>query len=96
MVAENRNVIRELVSESIKRLRTREQVVVRVNEEDLENLKEYKSELIMIIDSLEDVDIVADAKVDRGGCIVETENSMVDSRIETRMNKLKDEIEKLK
>lgn len=95
-IAENKDIIRELVRESIQRLKKREQVVVRVNPDDLENLKEYKNDLLLVFNEIDELDIREDRNVARGGCLVETESSMVDSRLETRLDKIEKEINRLK
>lgn len=95
-IAENRDLIQELVREAIRRLKTKEQIIVRINPDDLKSLKEYKNDLLMIFSEIEDLDIREDRNVTRGGCMVETEASQVDARIETRFGAVEREINRLK
>jgi len=95
-VRENKEIIRELVRESIQRLKNREKIVVRVNPADLESLREYKNDLMMIFSEIDDLEIKEDRSISPGGCVVETEATTVDSRLELRMGKIEREIDNLK
>ncbi|MFW5866938.1 MAG: FliH/SctL family protein [Armatimonadota bacterium] len=59
-------------------------------EEDL--VRQAMAELLSVADGAEQMEIVADDAIGRGGCIVETERGHFDARIETQMEMLTEEI----
>jgi flagellar assembly protein FliH len=65
--------------------------VIRVNPRDIEFLTEAMSELK---ERSDDVNIVIqeDASIDRGGCILETQNGSVDARVGVKMREIANEL----
>lgn len=58
---------------------------IHLNPEDIQILKEVKSELLADSSVLEGVDIIADQSVGRGGCILETSVGNIDARLKTQL-----------
>lgn len=62
---------------------------IRVNPFDSAILEQHRSLLISCASTLRDIEIVRDENI-TGGCIVETDGGVVDSRLEIRMEALED------
>jgi type III secretion protein L len=78
-----------IVRECLFGIRNAQNLTVRVNPEERE-------EVLRQIDSLQrevglsNIQVIADASVSRGGCIVESERGIVDARLETQLRRLED------
>lgn len=64
----------------------REHIQIRVNPEDMEMIKAYKDDLMASMDGIEKIDVIADRRVKRGGCILETDAGNVDGRLQSQLS----------
>jgi flagellar assembly protein FliH len=67
-------------------------VNIRVNFADLDLTTAHKDELIKMMESLRKVNIYEDSRVDRGGCIIETDVGAIDARISTQLKEIEEAI----
>jgi flagellar assembly protein FliH len=95
-VSLHRDVSLNIVSDAISRVSDREQVIVKVNREDLENIKKYKDRIGSIIDGIKSLSIVEDAMVEPGGCVIETNLGYIDARISTKLSAIEEAFRKAK
>jgi flagellar biosynthesis/type III secretory pathway protein FliH len=95
-VSLHRDVSLNIVSDAISRVSDREQVIVKVNREDLENMKKYKDRIGSIIDGIKSLSIVEDAMVEPGGCVIETNLGYIDARISTKLSAIEEAFRKAK
>jgi flagellar assembly protein FliH len=72
------------------------QVRLTVNAEDLSYLRQMRQELTRLLDPSAQLEIHADSKVERGGCIIETERGLLDARVSSQLETLKTELAGLK
>jgi flagellar assembly protein FliH len=93
-VSLHRDVCMNIVSDAINRVSDREQVIIRVNREDLENIKKYKDRISSIVDGIKSLSIIEDAAVEAGGCVIETNLGYVDARISTKIAAIEDAFKK--
>jgi flagellar assembly protein FliH len=84
-VSLHRDVCLNIVSEAIQRVSDREQVIIRVNREDLEQVKKYKDRIAGLVDGVKSFSILEDSHVEPGGCMIETNLGFVDARISTKL-----------
>ena len=91
----NRAVVLAVAKEALMRLSRKEGITIRVNPEEYELIGARKTELIRAAD-LDTIRFVPDARVERGGCIVDSSGGQIDGRIEVQFDKMKQMIEKLK
>jgi len=78
----------DLVREAMKRLRDREALCIRVSPQDLDLVKEARDDLMGSVDGVRKLELVEDRRVDRGGCVIESENGALDARIKTQMSEI--------
>lgn len=95
-VSLHRDVCLNIVSEAINRVSDREHVIVRVNREDLEQVKKYKDRIAGIVDGVKSLAIQEDAAVEAGGAIIETNLGYVDARISTKIKAIDEAFSKVK
>jgi len=73
------------IKESLEHLNKKLDVRVRVNLDDLEIVQDNKKFLIEELEKLENLDIIEDSSIDRGGCMIETSFGEIDARINTQL-----------
>ncbi len=69
----------------LRRLKQREQIVVRVNAADLETLRAAKESLLAYYDGVQRLDIMDDLRVKPGGCVVESPAGILDARLDRQL-----------
>ncbi len=85
-------VVQRTVRAALEKLIDEEHVVVRVNPNDLETLRQYRTELTQEFDAIKRIDLVADELIDTGGCIAQTESVRIDGRIASQLEKILNEL----
>ncbi len=91
-IVERREVVINNIKESIKRVKDRDRIDIRVNFADLDMTTSHKDELIKMMESLKKVNIYEDSRVERGGCIIETDVGAIDARISTQLDAIEESI----
>ncbi len=91
-IVERREVVINNIKEAIKRVKDRDRIDIRVNFADLDMTTAHKDELIKMMESLRKVNIYEDQRVERGGCIIETDVGAVDARISTQLDAIEEAI----
>lgn len=91
-IVERREVVINNIKESIKRIKDRDRIDIRVNFADLDMTTAHKDELIKMMESLKKVNIYEDSRVDRGGCVIETDVGSIDARISTQLDTIEEAI----
>ncbi len=86
-------IVRETILEAFSFAADRSEVIVRVNPEELEYVKEIRPEFFDRISELKSITIESDPSITRGGCFMETTFGNVDARLETRLQKITKAIE---
>jgi flagellar biosynthesis/type III secretory pathway protein FliH len=87
-IAVDRDAVLVHVREALRHLVGVEKVKLRVNPRDEELLRQHRAEIFTATDSLRDMVIEADDKIEPGGCIAESESGNVDARVATQINRL--------
>lgn len=77
---------------ALKKVRTRGEVTLHVNVEDLKLTTANVSEFIKRVENVDGIKVVEDSTVEKGGCIVETDFGAIDARIFSQLSELEDKI----
>ncbi len=91
-IVERREVVINNIKEAIRRVKDRDRIDIRVNFADLDMTTAHKDELIRMMESLKKVNIYEDSRVERGGCIIETDVGAIDARISTQLDAIEEAI----
>jgi len=78
-------VMLEIIHKAIESLKYQKEIRIRVNPDDLGFLKDNKMQLYTMLGESKEIEIVEDALVGRGGCIIDTEIGTIDARLETQL-----------
>lgn len=78
----------EMTRSAISRVLERETVTIRVNPADIELMREHREQL-MAANDIDNLRLIEDQRVDRGGVIVETEGGTIDAKISTQLREVR-------
>ncbi len=83
------------VREALKKVVSETEITIRVNTRDLDLTTKQKDKFISSIESLEQVTVEEDSRVDPGGCIIETSFGDIDARIQRQLQIIEEKIREL-
>ena len=96
VLSENqKNVVINNIIQALQRLKSRSDIVVRVNLSDLEFATEHKSMFIREIEGDTKLTLAEDSSVEPGGCVIETDFGEIDARISSQLNEIESRIRDL-
>jgi flagellar assembly protein FliH len=81
-----------LIRETLRRVQGFGPIRIRVSPLDLELVRQKRTSLLTVIDSLEGLEIVEDRRVEPGGCLIETTQGTYDARIQTQLDEIAREL----
>jgi flagellar assembly protein FliH len=91
-IVERREIVINNIREAIRRVKDRDRIDIKVNFADLDMTTAHKDELIKMMESLKKVNIYEDSRIERGGCIIETDVGTIDARISTQLDAIEEAI----
>ena len=80
------------IKEALELAAGSEQVTLRLHPNDLKNLGSNVDDLLARLGKGTKWQVVADAKISAGGCVVETEFGVIDQQLESQLARLDDEL----
>ncbi len=93
VISENqKNVVINNVIQSLRKLKSRGEVAIRVNLADLDLATQHKKDFIEMVEGVKSIKILEDSTVDRGGCIIDTDFGSLDARISSQLHEIEDKI----
>jgi len=84
-IKEDREIIRNNLKDAIKMVPVSKELTIIVNWEDLEYIKEIREKLISEINGVEKIEIIENANIEKGGCILETSMGTIDASINSQI-----------
>jgi len=91
----NTNLIIDVIKKAISNISQRDGITIRVSIDDYEYVNSQISSFNRHNDGAYDINIVEDEHIRMGGCLIETESTIVDAQIEKRYDKIFDLVEKI-
>lgn len=82
---ENKTLVLATVQNAMRRVAESQSLRIKVNPADLETVRNYREEILEMLDGVKHLEINEDRRVGRGGCALETEAGNIDARIETQL-----------
>lgn len=93
VISENqKNVVINNVIQALRKLKSRGEVLIKVNLEDVELTTEHVKDFMRMVDNVQSVTVVEDSTVDKGGCIIETDFGEIDARISSQLQEIEEKI----
>lgn len=87
-IALDTSAVVEMTRAAITRLVNRETVTVRVNPADIEMIREHREKL-MAMNDIDNMRVIEDQRVDRGGVLIETDAGTIDAKISTQLREVR-------
>jgi flagellar assembly protein FliH len=87
-VAVHPDTVLQIARSAVSRLVSRETVTVRVNPADIETMRQHR-ERLMAMNDLDNMRMIEDRRVDRGGVVIETEAGTIDAKISTQLREVR-------
>ncbi len=94
-VVTNKEVVMNIIAEAINRVSDRDNLIIKVNREDLDYVKANKDKISGIVDGIKNLTILEDTQVEEGGCVIETNLGFVDARISTKISLIEQAFKKV-
>jgi flagellar assembly protein FliH len=96
VISENeRKVVIENVKEALKKIKGDTEITIRVNTRDLNLTTKNKRAFIASVESLKQVHVEEDSRIEPGGCIIETSYGDIDARIQNQLALIEERIREL-
>jgi flagellar assembly protein FliH len=89
----DRGVVVEVVRGALRRLVERDRVVILVNPDDLEVVRDHATRLVGELGGIEHCEVQAERRVRPGGAIVRTAEGEVDATLETKLARAREVLE---
>ena len=87
-VAARPETVLDVVGGALLRTASRHRLVIEVNPEDLELASASAEGLAARLGGVQRLDVVAERRIERGGCIVRTEEGEIDARIGAQLDRI--------
>jgi len=93
VISENqKNVVVNNVIQALRKLKSRGDVVIKVNLRDVELTSEHIKDFMRMVENVKSITVVEDSTVDVGGCIIETDFGEIDARISSQLHEIEEKI----
>jgi flagellar assembly protein FliH len=93
VISENqKSVVIQNIQQALRKLKTKSDVIVRVNLADLQLATEHVKDFVQMTENAKKLQIVEDSTIDRGGCVIETDFGEIDARISSQLSELEEKI----
>ena len=93
VISENqREVVIANVTEALRKVRDRGNIIIRVNLADVKLTTDNKKEFIKALEGVKAIQVMEDTSIDSGGCIIETDFGEIDARISSQLAELESKI----
>jgi len=87
-IRSDRGYILNLYKEAVRKCTSKGNIVLRVSAEDYDIVESRKSEILSVVEGLDNLDIKKDLSLKEGSCLVETQFGSVDAGIQTKIEKI--------
>lgn len=81
----NSDAVLSIVKAALAKMKSREQVTIKVHPDDLTHVENNRDIFAAMVEGIKDLEITADPRVDRGGCLIVTNLGNTDARISTQL-----------
>ncbi len=93
VISENqKSVVVQNIAQALRKLKTKSDVIIRVNLADLELATEHIKDFVQLTENAKKVQVIEDTTIDRGGCVIETDFGEIDARIASQLRELEEKI----
>lgn len=84
-VRTNAEIVMGVVRNALSHIKDREEILIKVSPQDYHIVNEDRTLFEKMVEGLKNFEVVVDPRVERGGCIIETNLGNVDARLSTQL-----------
>ncbi len=88
----NKEIVTNMVEESLRRVMDKERILIRVNPKDAEEIRAHRAKYTTSVEGIENLEIVADRRVSPGGCVVETNTGNIVADLDAQLEEIKEKL----
>ncbi|UGQ17091.1 flagellar assembly protein FliH [Borrelia sp. RT1S] len=92
IVDTQKSVVIENVNEALKKVKNKTNIIIRVNLDDVDIVSHEKTEFISKFDFIENLEVVEDINIGKGGCVIETDFGEIDARISSQLDRIEERL----
>lgn len=92
--AVNPDVVLSVVKKSISYISDRDRIVVRVAKDDLETVSKQREFWLPVSEHIGSISIEFDDRIEKGGCIIESNSGVADARLGVQFDELRELVER--
>ena len=92
---DQKNVVVSNVIQALRKMKSRGEVEIRVNLEDVALTTEHIKDFMEMIESVSAITVLEDSTIEKGGCLIETNLGRIDARISSQLREIEDRIRDL-
>jgi flagellar assembly protein FliH len=81
--------INNVINEAIRRITDKDRVIIKVNTEDAGAVRKHRDYLHQLMSDIKSLEVEEDQRIEKGGCIIETNLGFIDSSISTKLETIK-------
>ncbi|MDK1020130.1 MAG: FliH/SctL family protein [Candidatus Hydrogenedentes bacterium] len=85
-------IVKHTARSVLERILDEERVVLRINPQDLETLREHRIQLLEEFEGIKQLELQRDDTVAPGGCIAVTEHLRIDGRLESQLEQIMNQL----
>jgi flagellar biosynthesis/type III secretory pathway protein FliH len=94
-ITANPHVVLAVIKKCLSYIADREKIVVRVAKDDLETVSKKKEFWLPISERVDTISIEPDERIEKGGCIIESNSGIADGRLGTQMAELHELVDRI-
>lgn len=87
-----KSVVMANVVSALRKVKGRGDVIIRVNLEDVKLTTDHAKDFVREVENVQNVKVIEDSTVEKGGCIIETDFGAIDARISSQLAELEQKI----
>lgn len=92
---EQKNVVISNVVQALRKMKSRGEVEIRVNLEDVQLTTDHIKDFMELVESVSAITVLEDSTIEKGGCLIETNLGRIDARISSQLREIEDRIRDL-
>ncbi|MCP4050807.1 MAG: hypothetical protein GY730_08895 [bacterium] len=85
----NKEACMGVIEDAIRKITDKDKVIIKVNEKDVVIVQANKDSILNMMSDIKNLEIQEDARIARGGCVIETRLGYIDSTISTKLGIIK-------
>ncbi len=75
-----------IVMDAIRRITDKDKVIIKLNTKDADHMRQHQASIFAQMPDIKSLEIHEDARIEEGGCVIETRLGYIDATLETKLS----------